>query len=156
MRCKVQIHTCPPCIYTCIYIFINLVIGCRFQAGSPDAIGHRMPVPGRFPGCHRTSDASSKPVRRMPPVRRRTSDVGPPIATVGRRMSGCHRSTVVGRRSGFGFGWPKPLHVARQPPLIVQVTLNSLCSTHRHKDNNICFTLYIVKALFDLSMWDIS
>ena len=49
-----------------------------------------------------------------------------------------------------------PLHVARQPPLLVQVTLNSLCSTHRHKDNNFCSTLYMVRALFVLSMWDIS
>ena len=55
-----------------------------------------------------------------------------------------------------GFGWPKPLQVARPPPLLVQVTLNSLCSTHRHKDNNFCSTLYMVRALFVLSMWDIS
>ena len=27
---------------------------------------------------------------------------------------------------------------------------------YKNKDNNICSTLYIVKALFDLSMWDIS
>ena len=89
-------------MYTCIYIFINLVIGCRFPAGSPDAIERRVPM------CH------------------------------------------------FVFGSPKPLHVARPPPLLVQVTLNSLCSTHKHKGNNICSTLYIVKGLFDLSMWDIS
>ena len=55
--------------------------------------GHRMPVPGRFAGCHRTSDAGSGrfagchrtsvagsgPVRRMPP------DVGCRF-TAGRRM----------------------------------------------------------------------
>ena len=37
------------CVYTYIYIYINLLIwssdvGCRFPAGSPDAIGCRVPV----------------------------------------------------------------------------------------------------------------
>ena len=31
---------------------------------------------------------------------------------------------------------------------LVQVTLNSLCSTHRHKDNSFCSTLYMVRSLF--------
>ena len=55
-----------------------------------------------------------------------------------------------------GFGWPKLLQVVRPPPLLVQLTLTSLCSTHRYKDNNFCSTLYMVRALFDLSMWNIS
>ena len=118
--------------YIFIYLFINLVagcrlppdIGCRFPAGSPDAIGCRVPV--RW-----TSGVVAPPSPcRMPPDHRLH-----------------HRS---------GFGWPKPLQVARPPPLLVQVTLNSLCSTHRHKDNNFCSTLYMVRALFVLSMWDIS
>ena len=66
-----------PSLYTCIYKFYKF--------------GHRMPVPSRFAGCHRTSDAGfgrftgchrtsvagSGPVRQMPP------DVGcrPPAAT---------------------------------------------------------------------------
>ena len=57
------------------------------------------------------------------------------------------------RRSGFG--WPKPLREARPPPHLAQVTLNSLCSTHRHKGNSFCSTLYTVRALFVRSMWDI-
>ena len=85
-----------------------------------------------------------------------SSDAGSPDA-IGRHLMtpviGC-RSGAVGRRMLLcrrsGFGWTKPLYVARQPPLLVQV------STHRHKVNNICSTLYIVKALFDRSMWDTS
>ena len=135
-----------------------------------------MPIPVQFTGCHRTSsDAAGvgPPVIgcRALPVRCRTSDVGPPVIgcrTPPVRSIECRRSSDVGRRrSGAvgrrmllcclsGLGWPKPLHVARQPPFLVQVTLNSLCSTHRHKDNNFCSTLYIVGALFDLFMWDIS
>ena len=158
-----------PSLYTCIYKFYKF--------------GHPMPVPGRFAGCHRTSGAGSGPVRRryaecrvadcrryavgrrmpghrLPPVPitfgcrtagccryRSPSDAGPPIAIGPVPNALCHRS---------GFGLSKPLHVARQPPLLVQVTLNSLCSTHRHKNNNFCSTLYIVGALFDLSMWDTS
>ena len=73
-RSCVTCGTCPLCI-----IFYKF--------------GHRMPVPGRFAGCHRTSDAGSGrfagchrtsvagsgPVRRMPP------DVGCRF-TAGRRM----------------------------------------------------------------------
>ena len=137
-------------IYMCIHVYIYLLIW--------------------------SSDAGSGPVRRMPP------DVGcrPPAATgtdhcrmPDRRLLpipitvGCRATTgpvrqappvrcqmLLSRQSGFG--WSKPLHVARQPPLLVQVTLNSLCSTHRDKDNNFCSMLYIVGALFDLFMWDIS
>ena len=115
------------------------------SAGSPDAIRCRLSVRHlvgycRFvrrrvlvhclAGCHRM------PVR-SPPSPCRLPDAG------------CrhHRSS---------FGWPKPLQVARPPPLLVHVTLNSLCSTHGQKDNNFCSTLYIVRALFVLSMWDIS
>ena len=132
-----------PSLYTCIYKIYKF--------------GH-MPVPGRFVGC------------RMPAAGchryRSPSDAGPPVVagTGHRRMPGRHRSGSSGaagsvpdalcHRSGFGLS--KPLHVARQPPLLVQVTLNSLCSTHRHKDNNFCSILYIVGALFDLFMWDIS
>ena len=104
-----------------------------------------MSVPDRFTGSYRTlgagapsvrcaSASAGVPVRRVPPVRCRP-------------MPLCRQS---------GFCWPKPLHVARPPSLLIQVTLNSLCSTHRLKDNNFCSTLYIVGALFDLFMWDIS
>ena len=82
-----------PSLYTCIYKFYKF--------------GHRMPVPGRFAGCHRTSDAGSGrfagchrtsvagsgPVRRMPPDvgcrftagRRIPAPVGLPDA-IGRRV----------------------------------------------------------------------
>ena len=154
-----------PSLYTCIYKFytnfINLDIGCRLRAGSPNAAGRRMPSMGRFAGCCRSSDVE-------PPIHRRTSDAGrrfPPVPiTIECQAADCHRSGPSGaadpvpdalcHRSGFGLS--KPLHVVRQPPLLVQVTLNSLCSTHRHKDSNFCSTLYIVGALFDLSMWDTS
>ena len=79
--------------------------------------GHRMPVPGRFAGCHRTSDAGSGrfagchrtsgagsgPVCRMPPDVECRFRAGSPDAaerrmpvrryTAGRRMpaAGCHR-----------------------------------------------------------------
>ena len=131
-------------------------VGCRF-AGTPPDVGCRPPAATGTDHCR-------MPDRRLPPVPitvgcraaghhryRSPSDAGPPVRFVG--AAGpvpdalCHRS---------GFGLSKPLHVARQPPLLVQVTLNSLCSTHRHKDNNFCSTLYIVGALFDLSMWDTS
>ena len=159
-----------PSLYTCIYKFYKF--------------GHRMPVPGRFAGCHRTSNAGSGPVCQMPSdVGCRfwagSSDTRPPVAagtdhrrmpdrrlppipiTVGCRAAGCRRY-----RSPSDAEPPVatgPVLVCQnlymwlgKPPLFVQVTLNSLCSTHRHKDNNFCSTLYIVGALFDLSMWDTS
>ena len=59
-----------------------------------------------------------------------------------------------------GFGWPKTFTSSQATPThpisLVQVTLNSLCSTHKHKDNSFCFALYMVRSLFVLSMWDIS
>ena len=86
-RSCVTCGTCPPCIN-----FISLVIGCRFRADSPDAIGRRMPVPaglpdaigrrlpvpGRFVECRRTSDVGSPPDVgcRLRPVCRMPSDVG--------------------------------------------------------------------------------
>ena len=85
--------------------------------------GHRMPVPGRFAGCHRTSDAGSGrfagchrtsvagsgPVRRMPPDvgcrftagRRMPAPAGLPDA-IGRRVpvpgrfAGCRRTSDAG------------------------------------------------------------
>ena len=98
-----------PSLYTCIYKFYKF--------------GHRMPVPGRFAGCHRTSDAGSGrfagchrtsvagsgPVRRMPPDvgcrftagRRMPAPAGLPDA-IGRRVpvpgrfAGCRRTSDAG------------------------------------------------------------
>ena len=79
----------------------------------------------------------------------RTSGLGAPLSPC--RLPPDHRL-----HQWSGFGWPKPLKGAKPYPPLVQVTLISLCSTNRHKDNNFCSTLYMVRALFVLSMWDIS
>ena len=76
------------------------------------------------------------------------ADTGPRRMPV--RFAGC-------RRSGAGCFCPaSPVLVGQNIYMWLGNLHNSLCSTHRHKDNNFCCTLYIVGAFFDLFMWDIS
>ena len=171
-----NLHLHSLCIYIHVYKYINLFIypvtGCRMP------LPHRLRMPSDQPcrprrlpsvagcrcaaGCRRTPDAGAPPVAvfllraagcRMTSVPLLDAGAGCRRTSVPfRRAAGC-RSAAVGRRSGFG--WPKPLRVARPPSHLVQVILNSLCSTHRHKGNSFCSTLYTVRALFVRSMWDI-
>ena len=71
--------------------------------------GHRMPVPAdSSDAIGRRMPGAGVPVRRMPGRRR--------VRVVERRRSDAiERRLPLCRRSDFG--WPKPLHVARPPPL---------------------------------------
>ena len=72
-RSCVTCGTCPLCI-----IFYKFGHRMPVPADSPDAIGRRLPVPGRFVEYRRTS------------VHRRTSDAG------SSRFAGCHRTSGAG------------------------------------------------------------
>ena len=69
-------------------------IGCRFRAGSPDAIGRQMPVLGQFLGCRRCAAERRMSVRRLPPsvvgCRAATGplslDAGPVLVLVGQNL----------------------------------------------------------------------
>ena len=52
----------------------------------------------------------------------------------------------------FTSSYTTPTH----PISLVKVTLNSLCSTHKHNSTSFFSTLYMVGSLFVLPMWDIS
>ena len=105
--------------------------------------GHRMPVPGRFAGCHRTSDAGSGrfagchrtsvagsgPVRRMPP------DVGCRF-TAGRRMPApAGLPDAIGRRVPVPAGSPVHRRTSdagrRLPPVPITVECQT-AGCHRY------------------------
>ena len=120
----------------CVYIYIYLAAGCRV----PPNIGCRqMPGAGY---CRCAALPGAAPRRLLVRHRHLAGPVFGPWTPVRRRMSVRHRHLVgpvlVGQNLFKGQGH---LHS---------------CSTHKHKDNSFCSTLYMVRALFVLSMWDIS